>query len=307
MSIISKIKMPGMADAYDIGVDWENVKDKPDVGSIDVGVTNEVLNIDTNDDIAVSGSSSSSGPQEQADYSENDTTANSYIKNRPVVASPGKTYAPLENGASFSVDIGNGTSMNYNQIDNYLSREELIGMTIRITQGDFIQEKVLSASDFSEDTMEDGVHFLMESSSVIVSTDGPVSTEVVNIPSAGTYIIDDSTYQLIKPTSYEIKEEYQDLFNINNRLEYYIYVDNTGTVNGREVVLSYIRENNTRKTTFTNDERNNIFNHYLTNTLIFRYYDVEHGEVWKPVERYVDRSTHYYSFYRRGQECVVVI
>lgn len=55
MSIISKIKMPGMADAYDIGVDWENVKDKPDVGSIDVGVTNEVLNIDTNDDIAVSG------------------------------------------------------------------------------------------------------------------------------------------------------------------------------------------------------------------------------------------------------------
>ena len=59
MSIISKIKMPGMADAYDIGVDWENVKDKPDVGSIDVGVTNEVLNIDTNDDIAVSGSSSS--------------------------------------------------------------------------------------------------------------------------------------------------------------------------------------------------------------------------------------------------------
>lgn len=54
MSIISKIKMPGMADAYDIGVDWENVKDKPDVGSIDVGVTNEILNIDTNDDIAVS-------------------------------------------------------------------------------------------------------------------------------------------------------------------------------------------------------------------------------------------------------------
>lgn len=62
MSIISKIKMPGMADAYDIGVDWENVKDKPDVGSIDVGVTNEVLNIDTNDDIAVSGSSSSEIP-----------------------------------------------------------------------------------------------------------------------------------------------------------------------------------------------------------------------------------------------------
>lgn len=58
MSIISKIKMPGMADAYDIGVDWENVKDKPDVGSIDVGVTNEVLNIDTNNDIAVSGNSS---------------------------------------------------------------------------------------------------------------------------------------------------------------------------------------------------------------------------------------------------------
>ena len=58
MSIISKIKMPGMANAYDIGVDWENVKDKPDVGSIDVGVTNEVLNIDTNDDIVVSGSSS---------------------------------------------------------------------------------------------------------------------------------------------------------------------------------------------------------------------------------------------------------
>lgn len=58
MSIISKIKMPGMANAYDIGVDWENVKDKPDVGSINVGVTNEVLNIDTNDDIAVSGSSS---------------------------------------------------------------------------------------------------------------------------------------------------------------------------------------------------------------------------------------------------------
>lgn len=58
MSIISKIKMPGMADAYDIGVDWENVKDKPDVGSIDIGVTNEILNIDTNDDIAVSGSSS---------------------------------------------------------------------------------------------------------------------------------------------------------------------------------------------------------------------------------------------------------
>ena len=58
MSIISKIKMPGMADAYDIGVDWENVKDKPDVGSIDVGVTNEVLNIDTNDDIAISGNSS---------------------------------------------------------------------------------------------------------------------------------------------------------------------------------------------------------------------------------------------------------
>lgn len=57
MSIISKIKMPGMADAYDIGVDWENVKDKPDVGSIDVGVTNEVLNIDTNDDIAVSSNS----------------------------------------------------------------------------------------------------------------------------------------------------------------------------------------------------------------------------------------------------------
>ena len=46
MSIISKIKMPGLADAYDIGVDWENVKDKPDVGSIDVEVTNEVLNID---------------------------------------------------------------------------------------------------------------------------------------------------------------------------------------------------------------------------------------------------------------------
>lgn len=60
MSIISKIKIPGMANAYDIGVDWENVKDKPDVGSIDVGVTNEVLNIDTNDDIAVSGNSSSS-------------------------------------------------------------------------------------------------------------------------------------------------------------------------------------------------------------------------------------------------------
>lgn len=58
MSIISKIKMPGMADAYDIGVDWGNVKDKPDVGSIDVGVTNEVLNIDTNDDIAVNGNSS---------------------------------------------------------------------------------------------------------------------------------------------------------------------------------------------------------------------------------------------------------
>ena len=62
MSIISKIKMPGMADAYDIGVDWENVKDKPDVGSIDVGVTNEVLNIDTNNDIAVSGSSNSEIP-----------------------------------------------------------------------------------------------------------------------------------------------------------------------------------------------------------------------------------------------------
>lgn len=62
MSIISKIKMPGMANAYDIGVDWENVKDKPDVGSIDVGVTNEVLNIDTNNDIAVSGSSSSEIP-----------------------------------------------------------------------------------------------------------------------------------------------------------------------------------------------------------------------------------------------------
>lgn len=62
MSIISKIKMPGMADAYDIGVDWENVKDKPDVGSIDVGVTNEVLNIDTNDDIAVSGSDNSELP-----------------------------------------------------------------------------------------------------------------------------------------------------------------------------------------------------------------------------------------------------
>lgn len=62
MSIISKIKMPGMTNAYDIGVDWENVKDKPDVGSIDVGVTNEVLNIDTNNDIAVSGSSSNSLP-----------------------------------------------------------------------------------------------------------------------------------------------------------------------------------------------------------------------------------------------------
>lgn len=62
MSIISKIKMPGMADAYDIGVDWENVKDKPDVGSIDVGVTNEVLNIDTNDDIAVNGSNNSEIP-----------------------------------------------------------------------------------------------------------------------------------------------------------------------------------------------------------------------------------------------------
>ena len=62
MSIISKIKMPGMADAYDIGVDWENVKDKPEVGSIDVGVTNEVLNIDTNNDIAVSGSSNSEIP-----------------------------------------------------------------------------------------------------------------------------------------------------------------------------------------------------------------------------------------------------
>ena len=45
--------MPGMADAYDIGVDWENVKDKPDVGSIDVGVTNEVLNIDTNKTITI--------------------------------------------------------------------------------------------------------------------------------------------------------------------------------------------------------------------------------------------------------------
>lgn len=62
MSIISKIKMPGMANAYDIGVDWENVKDKPDVGSIDVGVTNEVLNIDTNNDIAVSGSSDNEIP-----------------------------------------------------------------------------------------------------------------------------------------------------------------------------------------------------------------------------------------------------
>lgn len=306
MSIISKIKMPGMADAYDIGVDWENVKDKPDVGSIDVGVTNEVLNIDTNNDIAVSGSNSS-GPQEQADYSENDTTANSYIKNRPIIASPGKTYTPLENGASFSIDFGGGASPNYNQIDNYLSKEELIGMTIRITQGDFIQERVLSASDFSESTMENGVHLLMENMGIIISADGPLSIEGVNIPSAGTYMIDDSTYQLIKPTSYVIKEEYQDLFNINNRLEYYIYVDNIGTVNGREVVLSYIKENNTRKTTFTNDERNNIFNHYLTNTLIFRYQDVEHGEVWKPVERYVDGSTHYYSFYRRGQECVVVI
>ena len=54
--------MPGMADAYDIGVDWENVKDKPDVGNIDVGVTNEVLNIDTDDDIAISGSSNSELP-----------------------------------------------------------------------------------------------------------------------------------------------------------------------------------------------------------------------------------------------------
>lgn len=62
MSIISKIKMPGMADAYDIGVDWENVKDKPDVGSIDVGVTNEILNIDTNDDIAVSGNNNNNLP-----------------------------------------------------------------------------------------------------------------------------------------------------------------------------------------------------------------------------------------------------
>ena len=62
MSIISKIKMPGMVNAYDIGVNWENVKDKPDVGSIDVGVTNEVLNIDTNNDIAVSGSSNSEIP-----------------------------------------------------------------------------------------------------------------------------------------------------------------------------------------------------------------------------------------------------
>lgn len=73
MSIISKIKMPGMADAYDIGVDWENVKDKPDVGSIDVGVTNEVLNIDTNDDIAVSGNSSSSNGLPDASEFEDGT------------------------------------------------------------------------------------------------------------------------------------------------------------------------------------------------------------------------------------------
>lgn len=53
MSIISKIKMPGMADAYDIGVDWENVKDKPDTGNIDVQAINEILNINTNDDIVV--------------------------------------------------------------------------------------------------------------------------------------------------------------------------------------------------------------------------------------------------------------
>ena len=62
MSIISKIKLPGMANAYDIGVDWENVKDKPDMGSIDIGVTNEILNIDTNDDIAISGSGNSELP-----------------------------------------------------------------------------------------------------------------------------------------------------------------------------------------------------------------------------------------------------
>ena len=59
MSIISKIKMSGLADAYDIGVDWENVKDKPDADNIDIVVTNEVLNIDTNDDIAVNRNSSS--------------------------------------------------------------------------------------------------------------------------------------------------------------------------------------------------------------------------------------------------------
>lgn len=62
MSIISKIKMLGMADAYDIGVNWENVKDKPNMDSIDIGVTNKVLNIDTDDDIIISGSDNSELP-----------------------------------------------------------------------------------------------------------------------------------------------------------------------------------------------------------------------------------------------------
>ena len=51
MSIISKVKLPNITTPYDIGVNWENVKDKPSVGGVDVSVSSEDLKIKTNNNI----------------------------------------------------------------------------------------------------------------------------------------------------------------------------------------------------------------------------------------------------------------
>lgn len=273
MSIISKIKMPGMADAYDIGVDWENVKDKPDVGSIDVGVTNEILNIDTNNDIAVSGSSS--GPQEQADYDENDITANSYIKNRPFMSVNGGIYSPQVNGTQ-----GEWAGLYYTRLTNYiplnaLKKGKIIGQesssTTLISSMEAIDMGESSDVNLS-DMGYNGTSFIwvIDSNS---GTDAPVLISLddsfylvedgmtINFPQEGTYIIlptqeGEENKQLEIPDYISVNTKYKSLF------------DNYSKSEIQSMLSNYYAKT---EITYGTEEKTDSVDYLPTGTIYFQY------------------------------------
>ena len=219
MSIISKVKMPGSNAVYDIGADWENIKDKPDVGSIDVGVSNEILNIDTNDNIAIVSDSIAN----QSDYSEDDSTSAIYIKNRPLsLISLGNTYTFDD----VTETTGQYASLTYYKVGDYVSLEDLLNSTTNITVSgepyEISNEEVFReiVSEVSDSGYE-GESFISGIDSMIISCDNAFYVNddgmIINFPEAGLYFYTENPYgiewDITIHNTYSINENYKDFFN----------------------------------------------------------------------------------------------